>query len=499
MLHCAMTIGLGYNRFSDTFKPFSFNVMGIMSSSRVLGVAANRPFLGMERVGGAIFRLCESLVDPLSVLVILFGLMLWFRDDQYAHYLVLGVLVFSLTFPGKSLVKEGLRGSIREVLFGWFGVSALLAAFGLATDLYAVFPEEVLINWFWMAPVAQLASHLLFRLTMPVMLAASGFPKRAVVVGCNELGRHLASEIQAHPMQGIRLTGFFDDRDADRLELGDARLIGRFADVADYVKANRIDLIYLALPMATQPRILSLLDSLNDTTASVYFVPDIFVTDLIQARMDAVGRMPVVAVCDTPFSGLNGMVKRLSDIVLSLLILLLISPVLLVVAILVKLSSPGPIIFRQRRYGLDGEEIMVYKFRSMTVCEDGPNVPQARKGDARVTRLGAILRKTSLDELPQFVNVLQGRMSIAGPRPHAVAHNEMYRKLIKGYMVRHKVKPGITGWAQVNGYRGETETLDKMQARIDYDLEYLRNWSLRLDIYIIFRTVLLVFKDASAY
>ncbi len=231
----------------------------------------------------------------------------------------------------------------------------------------------------------------------------------------------------------------------------------------------------------------------------MYFVPDIFVTDLIQARMDAVGRMPVVAVCDTPFSGLNGLVKRVSDIVLSLLILLLISPVLLVVAVLVKLSSPGPIIFRQRRYGLDGEEIMVYKFRSMTVCEDGPNVPQARKGDVRITRLGAILRKTSLDELPQFVNVLQGRMSIAGPRPHAVAHNEMYRKLIKGYMVRHKVKPGITGWAQVNGYRGETETLDKMQARIDYDLEYLRNWSLRLDIYIIFRTVLLVFKDASAY
>ncbi len=473
--------------------------MGIVSSSRVLGVAANRPFLGMERVGGAMFRLLESLVDSLSILATLFGLMLWFRDDQYAHYLVLGVLVFSLTFPGKSLVKERVRGSIREVLLGWLGISALLAAFGLATGLYAVFPEEVLVNWFWMAPLAQLAGHGVFRLTMPLMLAASGFPKRAVVVGCNELGRHLASEIHAHPMQGIRLAGFFDDRDAERLELGEARLIGRFADVAEYVKANRIDLIYLALPMATQPRILSLLDSLNDTTASVYFVPDIFVTDLIQARMDAVGRMPVVAVCDTPFSGLNGMVKRLSEIVLSLLILLLISPVLLIVAVLVKLSSPGPVIFRQRRYGLDGEEIMVYKFRSMTVCEDGPNVPQARKGDARVTRLGAILRKTSLDELPQFVNVLQGRMSIAGPRPHAVAHNEMYRKLIKGYMVRHKVKPGITGWAQVNGYRGETETLDKMQARIDYDLEYLRNWSLRLDIYIIFRTVLLVFKDASAY
>jgi putative colanic acid biosynthesis UDP-glucose lipid carrier transferase len=473
--------------------------MNMLSSSRLGGVAANRPFLGVERVGGAMFRLLESLVDPLSVLGTLFGLMLWFRDEQYAYYVVLGVLSFSLTFPGKSLIQESLLGSVREVLLGWLGTASLLFFFGFATGLYKLFPEEVLTIWFWMAPSVQLFSHLAFRLVAPVVLTASGYPKRAVIVGCNDLGGHLASEIDAHPMQGIKLTGYFDDRDFDRLNLGGSRLLGRFSDVADYVKANRIDLIYLALPMATQPRIVKLLESLNDTTASVYFVPDVFVTDLIQARMDAVGRMPVVAVCDTPFSGLNGAIKRLSDIVISLVILTLISPILLLVACLVKFSSPGPIIFKQRRYGLDGEEIMVYKFRSMTVCEDGPDVPQARKGDARITPLGAILRKTSLDELPQFVNVLQGRMSICGPRPHAVAHNELYRKLIKGYMVRHKVKPGITGWAQVNGYRGETETLDKMQARIDYDLEYLRNWSLHLDIYIIVRTVLLVFKDASAY
>lgn len=445
------------------------------------------------------FRLVESLVDPLSILGTLFGLMLWFRDDQYPYYVVLGVLVFSLTFPGKSLIQESVAGSVREVLLGWLGSAFLMIFFGFATGLYKLFPEDLLFHWFWMAPAVQLGCHLGFRLIAPIVLVASGYPKRAVIVGCNDLGRHLASEIDAHPMQGIKLTGYFDDRLIERLDLGSSRLLGRFADVAEYVKANRIDLIYLALPMATQPRIVALLDSLNDTTASVYFAPDVFVTDLIQARMDAVGRVPVLAVCDTPFSGFNGLVKRVSDIVISLIILALISPILLAVAIMVKVSSPGPIIFRQRRYGLDGEEIMVYKFRSMTVCEDGPNVPQARKGDARITPLGAFLRKTSLDELPQFVNVLQGRMSICGPRPHAVAHNEMYRKLIKGYMIRHKVKPGITGWAQVNGYRGETETLDKMQARIDYDLEYLRNWTLHLDIYIIVRTVLLVFKDASAY
>jgi putative colanic acid biosynthesis UDP-glucose lipid carrier transferase len=165
----------------------------------------------------------------------------------------------------------------------------------------------------------------------------------------------------------------------------------------------------------------------------------------------------------------------------------------------VKLSSPGPVIFRQRRYGLNGQEIIVYKFRSMTVTEDGATVTQARKNDARVTRVGAFLRKTSMDELPQFINVLQGRMSVVGPRPHAVAHNEMYRRLVKSYMVRHKVRPGITGWAQVNGFRGETDSVDKMEARVQCDLDYLRNWSLRLDVYIILRTIRLVFRDGAAY
>jgi putative colanic acid biosynthesis UDP-glucose lipid carrier transferase len=157
------------------------------------------------------------------------------------------------------------------------------------------------------------------------------------------------------------------------------------------------------------------------------------------------------------------------------------------------------VIFRQRRYGLDGREIIVYKFRSMTTLDDGAQVEQARQHDPRITPLGAFLRRTSLDELPQFVNAIQGRMSIVGPRPHAVAHNELYRKLIKGYMLRHKVRPGITGWAQVNGYRGETETLEKMKARIDCDLEYLRNWSLRLDLFIIAKTVWVILKKDAAY
>lgn len=251
--------------------------------------------------------------------------------------------------------------------------------------------------------------------------------------------------------------------------------------------------------MASQPRILHILDELKDTTASIYFVPDMFITDLVQGRSGSVCGMPVISVCESPFTGKNGLIKRSSDVLLSLLILILSAPVLLLIAIAIKLDSPGPVIFKQRRYGLDGKEILVYKFRSMRVCEDGDTVRQAQQGDNRFTRLGGFLRKTSLDEMPQFVNVLQGRMSIVGPRPHAVSHNEFYRNLIKGYMIRHKVKPGITGWAQVNGYRGETKTIDKMRARIDYDLDYLRNWSLRLDLHIIFRAVLVVIHDKSAF
>ena len=251
--------------------------------------------------------------------------------------------------------------------------------------------------------------------------------------------------------------------------------------------------------MAARPRILQVLDGLKDTTASIYFVPDMFITDLIQGRSDSVCGVTVISVCDTPFRGLNGFLKRASDLFLATLILLLITPALLLIGLAVKLESTGPVIFRQRRYGLDGEQIVVYKFRSMAVMEDQGPIRQAQKNDSRITRLGAFLRKTSLDELPQFINVLQGRMSIVGPRPHAVAHNEIYRTLIKGYMVRHKVRPGITGWAQINGQRGETDTLEKMQSRIDCDLDYLRNWSLQLDLFIILKTIRLVFKDGSAY
>ena len=277
------------------------------------------------------------------------------------------------------------------------------------------------------------------------------------------------------------------------------KVIGRLSDVSAHVMQHGVKEVYVTLPLTSQPRIKALLESLQETTASLFFVPDVFGISIIQGRLQDVNGVPVVGILETPFTGTNAMVKRISDIVLASLILVLISPLLLLIALGVKLSSPGPIIFRQKRNGLDGEEITVYKFRSMRAMDNGAVVKQATKGDPRITRFGAFIRRTSLDELPQFYNVLQGRMSIVGPRPHAVAHNEQYRKMIKAYMVRHKVKPGITGWAQVNGHRGETDTIEKMEARVEYDLEYLRNWSLGLDLLIIARTARLMFFDRHAY
>jgi putative colanic acid biosynthesis UDP-glucose lipid carrier transferase len=270
-------------------------------------------------------------------------------------------------------------------------------------------------------------------------------------------------------------------------------------DFADFVRSHAISRVYLALPISTAPRIEELLKELRDTTASVYFVPNIFAFDLVQARYVEINGMPAFSICDSPLQGMSGFWKRTFDVVLACFALVFFSPVLLIMALAIKRSSPGPVLFKQRRYGLNGEEILVYKFRSMTVCEDGPVVAQATEKDSRVTPLGAFLRRTSLDELPQIFNVLEGKMSFVGPRPHAVAHNEEYRKLINGYMIRHKVRPGITGWAQVNGLRGETSTIDKMQRRVQYDLDYLKNWSLWLDLKILARTALVVAYDRNAY
>lgn len=441
----------------------------------------------------------EALLDPL-VIVFTLWMVAFMADGGLAPaYIILALILFSLTFPSSSKINLKSREVVSHILLNWVIIASLLILFGIATSYIYLFSLNAILYWFLLTPVCQVAAVFALRMIAPVLIKLQGPVKRTIIVGINEQGLALAERLAYNNYIAAELLGFFEDRQDDRIPSDHLNLpiLGCLSDIPAFVKANHVNIIYLSLPAASQERIVHLLDELKDTTASIYFVPDIFQTDLIQGRVGQIDDIPVVALCETPFTGFNGLIKRIADIGFAVLILILISPVLIAVAIGVKLSSPGPIIFKQRRYGLYGEEILVYKFRSMTVCEDGATVTQATRQDQRITPFGAFIRKTSLDELPQFINVLQGRMSIVGPRPHAVAHNEMYRKLIKGYMVRHKVKPGITGWAQVNGLRGETETLDKMKARIDYDIDYLRNWSPKLDVYIILKTILVVFKGQN--
>ena len=446
--------------------------------------------------------LIKMLADPVLMIASLIALSMYFNEVIDEKYYLISMLIFAISFPGTWYKHTSILQQFLGILTDWFFIVAVILFFGYSTSYMDVFPKNMIMYWVVITPFLLMIVHVAVDQYLSSSMYRESVTRNAIIVGVGNLGMQLRDRMNDDLELGLQFKGYFDDRDLSRITLEDhnsLQLMGKINELPDYVRKNNIDIIYIALPMTSQPRVLDLLDSLKDTTVSIYFVPDIFVFDLIQARIDDVGGIPVVAVCETPFSGFNGLIKRTSDIVLSLIILVLISPILLAVAIGVKLSSKGPVLFKQRRYGLDANEILVYKFRSMTVTENGDSVKQATKDDNRVTPFGSFIRRTSLDELPQFVNVLQGRMSIVGPRPHAVAHNEIYRKVIKGYMIRHKVKPGITGWAQVNGLRGETDTVDKMEARIEYDLDYLRKWSLSLDLKIIARTILLVFKDRNAY
>ena len=447
----------------------------------------------------------KRLLDPFLIWGSLI-LIAWIYDEPFTgHYLVLMIITFfisSYIYEQTNIYRTWRNGKllayIRDTLVGWGIIIGILLFLGYATKLSYRFSEQVILAWFITTPLALIVSHLAVR-SIASSLRKKGEARSAVIIGANEIGLKLAERIIEYPYMLMEVRGFFDDRDKSRSPIDQIPLLGRVSEVANYVREHGIQMIFISLPMSAQPRIRKLLDDLHDTTASIYFLPDVYIFDLMQARFDNVGGLPVVAICESPYSGVDIVVKNISDFVLSTIILILLSPLMLGIAIAVKLTSPGPAVFKQRRYGLNGEEIIVYKFRSMAVCEDGSHITQAQKDDRRLTKVGVFLRRNSLDELPQFINVLQGRMSIVGPRPHAVAHNELYRKLIKGYMLRHKVKPGITGWAQVNGLRGETQELDKMKARIEYDLHYLQNWSIWLDLWIIMRTVWVVLRRDNAY
>ncbi|MCC6631137.1 MAG: undecaprenyl-phosphate glucose phosphotransferase [Gammaproteobacteria bacterium] len=461
------------------------------------------------RIGSAhtpLHSLLHHVLQPLLAALTLLLAMYLLGERLGAMHCTLGLVTFlagrQLLTPLPAWANSGvpawLRATLPRLLLEWACVVAVLVAIGAAMRIPVLLSTTLLVLWTVLSLVSMICGRLARAELVMMMNGGSADVRRYVIVGANELGLEL--QHRAGMLPDRQFIGFFDDRSASRLPAEcHAMLRGRLPQLREFVRQQAIDAVYITLPVATNERVLNLIRELRDTTVSVYVVPVIMALDTIQPRMLEIDGLPVVSIYDTPLHGSNALGKRALDICGSLLALLVSWPLLLAIGGAIKLTSPGPALFRQRRYGLHGEEFHVYKFRTMRVCEDGSKVTQATRNDSRVTRLGAFLRRTSLDELPQIVNVLQGRMSLVGPRPHAVAHNEQYRTLIDGYMFRHKVRPGITGWAQVNGQRGETETVDIMQARVDLDLEYLRNWSLWLDLRILLRTVGLLFGDAKAY
>lgn len=364
----------------------------------------------------------------------------------------------------------------------------MLLLIGYLLKVSHLFSRQAVILWMLLFPACVAVERYFYRSMQKRLNLVEAKRRSLVLAGIGELGLNLSGWALENPWLGFEYKGFFDDRLAPPGEK--YQRLGSLDSLPGYVKDNSIDTVFITLPMRAEGKIRYLLKKLADSTCSVYFFPDIsFFKLLMGADVSHVAGYPALTLRETPFQGFNAFLKRIEDIVLSSIILILISPLLLAIAVLIKLDSKGPVLFRQWRYGMGGEPFQIFKFRTMKVLEDGYEFKAATRDDERITRVGRFLRRNSLDELPQFFNVLQGRMSIVGPRPHAVAMNEEYRKVVSGYMLRHMAKPGITGLAQVRGYRGEILDLSQMNKRIMYDIQYMQNWSLFFDMRIILETV----------
>ncbi|MBS1212933.1 MAG: UDP-glucose lipid carrier transferase [Proteobacteria bacterium] len=462
---------------------------------------------GLVRPYHAKLSALTRTIDSLIIYLSLWGLAEYLRDVwqlKYAWAAIAGVLLYQF-FAEYNEVYYSWRGSpfIREALR--IMTSWVMGAASLLVGLFFMhtaddFSRLTLGAWLIAAPTIIIVLHGARRQFLKLARSLGHNTRSVAIVGANELGARLYKAFEEMPWLGYVVKGFYDDRDslAGRVNR-DLSVVNNFAGLYEHARKGKIDIVYITLPMKAEDRIKEVLRKFADTTVSVYVVPDFFVFDLLHARWSVIQGIPVVSVYDSPFRSLDSLLKRAEDLLLACIILPLLALPMAGIAIGVRLSSPGPVFFKQRRYGIKGEEIAVWKFRTMTVCEDGDTVTQATRNDPRTTPFGAFLRRTSLDELPQFFNVLQGTMSVVGPRPHAVSHNEYYRSRIHGYMLRHKVLPGITGWAQVHGHRGETDTLEKMEQRVRYDLEYIRHWTPLLDLKIILKTIFLVVKGKNAF
>ncbi|MDE3270655.1 undecaprenyl-phosphate glucose phosphotransferase [Pseudoalteromonas sp. G4] len=463
----------------------------------------SRTFKSSSNSGANIYRATDLivLVSTLFVAGMVYGVKI-----SQGYLVTLGIVLVAFLYTAElfNLYRSWRAGKFREMAVSTW--SCLIIAFALLFLVAFLFKfseqlsRATLILWFAFSFVGLFLSRFCVRAYKKNRRRLGLSTKKVAIIGATEAGANLFKQIIKHDELGYDFVGFYEDRKPERLfEDLHFHVEGEIDSAVTKAKEGEIDVLFIALPFKAEKRIADILVKLGNSTVDVHFIPDFLLSNLIHARIEHVGDLDTLSVFESPYLGVREFIKRTEDIIVGLLILMLISPLLLLVALGVKLTSKGPVLFKQDRYGLGGEKIRVWKFRSMTVMENSDVVTQATKGDARITKFGAFLRRTSLDELPQFFNVITGQMSIVGPRPHAVSHNEEYRQKVEFYMLRHKVKPGITGWAQINGWRGETDTLEKMEKRVEYDLFYIKHWTLWFDIKIIFLTFFKGFVGKNAY
>lgn len=420
----------------------------------------------------------------------------------YIELILIGSLLVLITFPMMGVYQSwrtrGWAAPACRALAAWVVVFFLIMVFLVATKQAEIFSRVWIASWLGWGALFVMAARIVVYFVLR-MLRRRGFNRRyVVVIGDSVQAQELVQTAQQAVWTGFEIAAVFSDQ--QRMNISEGVPLQPMSVLTGYIGSHQVDEVWIALPLGKGEQLREVLSQLRYCTANIRYAPDFFGLFLLNRGATEVLGMPMIDLSASPMQGVSQILKALEDRLLVIFILVFISPLMLLIAVGVKLSSRGPVLFVQQRLGWDGREIRVYKFRSMRPhTEERGVVSQARAGDPRITRFGAFLRRTSLDELPQFINVLQGTMSIVGPRPHALEHNRQYKVLVDHYMLRHKVKPGITGWAQINGWRGETDSVDKMRHRVEYDLYYIENWSLWFDLRIIFLTLFKGFVNKNAY
>jgi Undecaprenyl-phosphate glucose phosphotransferase len=482
-------------------------------NANAFGSANPPPPMARRLVAADLITLASGVVRAVDPLVVALAAWVaywarhgsWTLPDLYmiavaaACVLTVNVLQLCRVYSFENLSR--LSNQVGRLASAWGAVILLLIALAYFTQTSLAFSRGFVVGWIAISFGFLLIVRVLFLLRIDAWRRDGRLSLDVAIIGAGDLGRQLIRQMLEEGAGRYRIVGVFDDAPPDGVtSIEGYPVMGSIDDLVRLAQVRTFDEVVVALPWAGGTELNAVLKKLKVVPVNVKICPDYVGWSLPTIGFHLLGGIPMLAALERPLSGWSLVAKAIEDRVLAAIALVVFAPLLALIALAVKLDSPGPVFFRQKRYGFANNEFTVFKFRTMRhAAAEDPNVPQARRGDPRVTRIGGFLRRTSLDELPQLFNVLLGDMSLVGPRPHAVAHNVQFAQIIDDYLSRHRVKPGITGWAQINGLRGETDTPEKMRARVQHDLYYIDNWSLLLDLKILLLTPFHGFINKNAY